>query len=83
MIFADNLNLIFSHGLNIILNYNMFIFYSINNGLENNIFNVIMPFLTDFGSLLSWCIICGLLYLFGGINAKKVAILGSLPKFYF
>ena len=81
MIIAQEINPIFIQGLNSILNYNTSIFYLINNSLENNIFNVIMPILTDLGSLLAWCIICGLIYLFGGTNAKKVAILGLLALF--
>jgi undecaprenyl-diphosphatase len=34
-----------------------------------------MPLITDFGSIVAWIIICILLYLFGGQNSKKVAIL--------
>jgi undecaprenyl-diphosphatase len=81
MIIAQEINLILIQGLSSILNYNTSLFYFINNSLENNFLNYLMPFLTDFGSLLAWCIICGLLYLFGGINAKKVAILGLLALF--
>ncbi|MGZ7118877.1 MAG: phosphatase PAP2 family protein [Methanobacterium sp.] len=30
---------------------------------------------------MAWCVICGLLYLFGGVYAKKVAILGVIALF--
>ncbi|MGZ7119292.1 MAG: phosphatase PAP2 family protein [Methanobacterium sp.] len=74
-------SLLIIEGFNIVLNYNILLFYSINNGLENNILNFIMPLLTNFGSLVAWCIICGFLYLFGGNKAKKVAILGLMALF--
>ena len=62
--------------LSLILQQNVNIFYLINSGLENQIFNFFMPLITDFGSIVAWTIICILLYLFGGQNTKKVAILG-------
>lgn len=65
-------------GLSVLLKYNVIIFYLINIGLENGFLNFIMPIITNFGSILAWGIICGLLYLFGGAKAKKVAILGLI-----
>lgn len=81
MVFALTLNLLTFQVFNNLINYNILLFYLINNGLQNGIFNIIMPFLTDFGSLLAWCILCGLLYLFGGARAKKIAILALLALF--
>ncbi len=80
MIFTQTLPLTVT-GFNLILKCNTLLFYLINNGLENSVLNVIMPILTNFGSLLVWCIICGLLYVFGGLKAKKVAILGLIALF--
>ena len=77
----NTLNLLTINGFNKILKYNILLFYSINRGLENNTFNYLIPTLTNFGSLVAWCIICGLLYLFGGVKAKKVAILGLFALF--
>lgn len=81
MVFALTLNLLTFQGFNNLISYNILLFYLINNGLQNGIFNIIMPILTDFGSLLAWGILCGLLYLFGGTRAKKIAILGLLALF--
>jgi len=75
------IHLLIIYGFNSVFNYNVLLFYSINTGLQNNIFNFIIPALTNFGSLMAWCIICGILYLFGGVKAKKVAILGLIALF--
>ena len=64
-----------------IIKYNITWFYFINNGLQNNFLNVLMPILTDFGSLIAWCLICVALYIFGGRKAKKIAILGLIALF--
>ncbi|HML05257.1 MAG TPA: phosphatase PAP2 family protein [Methanobacterium sp.] len=64
-----------------IINYNEILFFYINKGMENSFLNFIMPILTDFGSLLAWCLLCGLLYIFGGEKAKKVAFLGLIALF--
>jgi Membrane-associated phospholipid phosphatase len=64
-----------------IIKYNTLWFYFINNGLQNTFLNVLMPILTDFGSLIAWCLICVVLYVFGGRKAKKVAILALIALF--
>lgn len=55
---------------------NIHLFYFINLGLDNSTLDVLMTFITDFGSLIAWIIICILLFVFGGEKAKKVAIIG-------
>ncbi len=70
-----------AHGFSEILKYNISLFYFINGGLTNSFLNIAMPILTDFGSLIAWCLIFGALYIFGGPNAKKVAILGLIALF--
>ncbi len=77
----DVINLIINTLFNQTVNYNTAMFYLVNNGLQNNILNVIMPFITNFGSSIACFIICGLIYLFGGVRAKKVAILALLALF--
>ena len=67
--------------LNGILNYNTALFYSINEGMDNSIFNVVMPLLTNFGSLIAWSLVCVLIFIFGGQYGKKVAIIGLLALF--
>jgi len=67
--------------LNLILHYNVDLFYLINHGMDNNAFDYIMPLITNFGSLVAWGLVCGLLFAFGGKKAKKVAILGLLALF--
>ncbi len=59
-----------------ILYQNDILFYFINRGLENSFFNFLMPAITDFGSYIAMGIICVLLYIFGGENTRKVALLG-------
>ncbi len=67
--------------LNGILNYNTALFYAINSGMDNSVFNFIMPILTNFGSLIAWSLVCVLIFLFGGQYGKKVAVLGLLALF--
>ncbi len=67
--------------LNGILQYNVVLFYLINHGMDNRIFDFIMPSITNFGSIVAWGLVCGLLFAFGGEKAKKVAILGLVALF--
>jgi undecaprenyl-diphosphatase len=64
-----------------ILNLNTELFYLINLGMDNSMLDVIMPFITNFGSLISWCIICALLFVLGGKTGRKVALLGLTALF--
>ncbi|WP_321421282.1 phosphatase PAP2 family protein [uncultured Methanobacterium sp.] len=64
-----------------ILNQNTVLFYMINHGMDNNLFDFIMPLLTNFGSFIVWAAICGLLFIFGGEKGKKVALLGLAALF--
>lgn len=64
-----------------ILNQNTTLFYMINHGMDNNLFDFIMPLLTNFGSFIVWAVVCGLLFIFGGEKGKKVAILGLAALF--
>ncbi len=59
-----------------ILYQNTLLFYFINNGLENPFFDFLMPAITNFGSFIAMAIICILMYIFGGENTRKVALLG-------
>jgi undecaprenyl-diphosphatase len=65
--------------MNIILlslsEFNTSLFYFINLGMENPLFNFIMPIITDLGDILFWAVACGLLFLSGGEKSKKIAIL--------
>lgn len=63
-----------------ILNQNINLFYMIN-GMDNTVFDLIMPLITNFGSIIAWVVICGLLFVFGGVKGKKVAVLGLLALF--
>lgn len=67
--------------LNGILTYNVNLFYTINEGMKNSVFNFIMPLLTNFGSLIAWILVCVLIFIFGGQYSKKVAIIGLLALF--
>ncbi len=62
--------------LSLILNQNINLFYLINHGMDNGVFDFIMPLITNFGSYIAWILICGLLFIFGGENGRKVAIFG-------
>jgi undecaprenyl-diphosphatase len=64
-----------------ILNQNTVLFYMINHGMDNNVFDFIMPLLTNFGSFIVWAAICGFLFIFGGEKGRKVAILGLAALF--
>ena len=77
----DFLNLIIINLFGHITTYNVALFYLINNGMDNRTFDLLMPFITNFGSIVAWGLICVLLFIFGGENAKKIAILGLLALF--
>lgn len=64
-----------------ILNQNVNLFYMINGGMDNIVFDFIMPLITNFGSIIAWVVICGLLFAFGGVKGKKVAVLGLFALF--
>ncbi|EKF84759.1 phosphatase PAP2 family protein [Methanobacterium formicicum] len=64
-----------------ILNQNVNLFYMINGGMDNIVFDFIMPLITNFGSIIAWVVICGLLFVFGGVKGKKVAVLGLVALF--
>ncbi len=64
-----------------ILNQNVNLFYMINSGMDNTVFDFIMPLITNFGSIIAWVVICGLLFAFGGVKGKKVAVLGLVALF--
>ena len=67
--------------LNGILQYNTILFYAINRGMDNSVFDFIMPLITNFGSLIAWSLICGLIFIFGGQKGKKVALIGLVALF--
>lgn len=62
----------------VIVNQNVNLFYLINIGMDNYVLDVIMTFITDFGSIIAWGLVCIVLFVFGGEKAKKVALLGLL-----
>ena len=67
--------------INGILHYNTALFYIINKGMCNPFFDFLMPLITNFGSLISLSLVCGLIFIFGGEKGKKVAILGLTALF--
>ncbi len=58
-----------------LFNQNIILFHMINHGMGNVLLDFIMPLITNLGSFLAWIIICVLLFLLGGENLRKVAIL--------
>lgn len=64
-----------------ILSQNTVIFYMINHGMDNNTLDFLMPLITNFGSIIAWAVICGLLFIFGGQKGRKVAVLGLAALF--
>jgi undecaprenyl-diphosphatase len=59
-----------------ILYYNTILFYMINVGMDNSVFDFIMPIITNFGNLFAWSLVCWMIFIFEGEKGKKVAILG-------
>ncbi len=59
-----------------IMYQNTLLFYFINNGLSNPFFDFLMPTITNFGSLTAMAILCLLMYIFGGENTRKIAVIG-------
>lgn len=53
-------------------------FYFINHGLDNKILDILMPLITDFGSILAWGLILVLMYAFGDERTRKIAFLAFL-----
>jgi undecaprenyl-diphosphatase len=64
--------------ISLLSHLNIFSFYFINHGLDNRLFDISMPFITDFGSILAWLLILGLMFVFGGERTRKIAFLGFL-----
>lgn len=64
-----------------LVNQNIDLFYFINSTLDNPFLDVLMTFITNFGSLFAGFLFCLILFIFGGVKAKKVAILGIIALF--
>lgn len=62
-------------------NQNVNIFYMINVGMDNCVFDFLMPLITNFGSIIAWIMLCGIIFIFGGEKGKRVAILGLAALF--
>ena len=54
----------------------------INHGLQNTVFNVTMPVITNAGTDAFWLIICAGLFIFGGEKGRNVAILGIIALLF-
>jgi undecaprenyl-diphosphatase len=63
-----------------LLNENINLFYLIN-GINNYFLNLLMPIITNFGSLIAWILICIFIYIFGGSYGRKVAVLCLIALF--
>jgi undecaprenyl-diphosphatase len=64
-----------------VINQNLNLFYLINGGMDNYVFDFLMPLITNFGSLFAWCLGLLLIYIFGGKFGRKVALLGLAGLF--
>ncbi len=64
--------------ISLLSHLNIFSFYFINHGLDNSLFDILMPIITDFGSILAWLLILGIMFVFGGERTRKIAFLGFL-----
>ena len=62
--------------ISLLSNLNIFSFYWINHGLDNRFFDFLRPLITDFGSILAWFIVLGLMFIWGGQRTRKIAVLG-------
>lgn len=63
-----------------LLNENISLFYLIN-GINNSYLNLLLPIITNFGSLIAWILICIFIYIFGGSYGRKVAVLCLIALF--
>jgi undecaprenyl-diphosphatase len=59
-------------------NIDVNLFYFINLGMQNPVFDVVMPFLSNIGYFGFWIIFSVILFIFGGDRGKKVAILSII-----
>jgi undecaprenyl-diphosphatase len=50
------------------------IFYFININLQNPVFDVIMPLISDMGYFSLWILLCIFIYLLGGEKGKNIAV---------
>jgi undecaprenyl-diphosphatase len=55
-------------------NLDILVFYFINLNLQNPVFDVIMPLMSDIGYFSLWIILCVLIYLFGGEKGKNISV---------
>jgi undecaprenyl-diphosphatase len=58
------------------------LFYMINHGLQNTVFNVTMPVITNAGTDAFWLMVCVGLFIFGGEKGRNVAILGIIALLF-
>ncbi|KAF5079756.1 putative undecaprenyl-diphosphatase YbjG [anaerobic digester metagenome] len=58
------------------------LFYMINHGLQNAVFNVTMPILTNAGTDAFWLLVCVGIFIFGGEKGRDVAILGIIALLF-
>lgn len=71
MLIINNFYYLTGHIVNILQSYNVWLFYAINNGFENNLLNAILPVITNIGNVLVLLISCVVMYLVGGTKLKK------------
>ncbi len=50
------------------------IFYIINSNMQNQVFDVIMPWISNVGYFSIWIFVCILLFVFGGRKGRNVAL---------
>ena len=50
------------------------IFYLINISMQNPIFDVLMPLISNIGYFSIWILVCVLLYVFGGKKGRNIAL---------